>query len=689
MAKKEVHKILNRDISWLSFNERVLQEATDPKVPLIERIRFMGIFSRNRDEFFRVRVATLQRMLKAGGKSVELIGEKPAQLVKDIQEIVTLQQHMLEDIFQAKLAELEKENIFMLNETQLDPDQGVFVRNHFLERVLPYLVPLMIDEESGFPYLRDKSSFLFLRISKKGKDKKTTYSIIELPTHVMSRFVVLPRKGDKHFIMMLDDVIRFGLDEIFYIFDYDRIDSHMIKITRDAEMDIEYDYSQHIVEKITKGLKGRKVGHIVRFTYDGDMPIEMLRFISKKMKLGRDNNMVTGGRYHNFKDLFDFPTLGKESLTYPPIVPLRHPAFDHERSLFKILKERDLLLYFPYQSYGHILDVLREASIDPQVQSIKLTLYRAASNSNVLNALVNAVRNGKQVTVVVEVQARFDEEANIQWSQKLQEVGARVIFGVQGLKVHSKLFLITRKEENKLVRYAHIGTGNFNEQTARVYGDISLLTGDLRITSEVSALFDFYNDNLKIHRFRHLLVAPFGMRRKLLDLIQKEIDSARQGRAAFIDAKMNSLVDQEIIQKLYEASNAGVRIRLVVRGICSLIPGRKGSSQNISVVSIIDRYLEHARVFVFGNQGDPKVFLSSADWMIRNFDHRSEVAVPIFNSDLKGQLREFLELQFRDNTKARLIDRDQTNPYRRVPGKSYRAQADAYVFLANVHKKKM
>jgi polyphosphate kinase len=678
---KKVNKLLNRDISWLSFNERVLQEATDKNVPLIERIRFLGIYANNRDEFFRVRVATLQRLLKLGGKHKELIGENPSRLARNIQQIVNEQQGMLEEIFQKKIGELAAEKIYLVDENKLSTHQKAYVRNYFLDKVLPFLYPLMVNENDKFPYLRDRSAYLFVRLKGLGVRDRFKHFLIELPTQSVSRFVVLPEERNKKYVILLDDVIRCCLDELFYMFDYAYADSHMIKITRDAELDIEYDFSKSMIEKITKSLKGRRVGHIVRFTYDSNMPAAMVHFLTKKMKLGKENNISTGGRYHNFRDFMDFPQIGGKHLYYERPSPIIHPAFDHERSLFKVVSKDDILLHFPYHTYSHILDFLREASIDPQVVSISMTLYRAAKNSAVANALINAAKNGKEVTVVVELQARFDEEANIHLAQRLQEEGVKVIHGVPGLKVHSKLLLVKRKEGIRLMNYAHIGTGNFNENTARIYSDFSLLTANPKITEEVEDVFHFYNDNLRVSRPKHLLVAPFYYRKRILQLIHQETLHARAGKTAYIRAKMNSLVDFETIQKLYEASNAGVTVQLIVRGTCALVPGVKGLSENIEVISIIDKYLEHARLFIFCNGGDEKVYIASADWMMRNFDQRSEVAVPIYDHSLKNMLREIFHIQFSDNTKARILDANQDNLHRITTGKKIRAQEATYAYL--------
>jgi len=671
---------INRDISWLSFNERVLQEATDKDVPLIERFRFLGIFSNNRDEFFRVRVATLLRLLKMGWKSRELIGENPKDLVAKIQKIVIEQQGMLEDIYQEKVAELAAKETYIIDENQLNKTQENFVNNFFQSKVLPLLVPIMIKHTGSFPFLRDKSAYLFIRLKKKSNND-VKYALIELPTHEVSRFVVLPKYGTKNYIMLLDDVLRHNLKDIFYIFDYDSIESYMIKITRDAEFEIEYDLSQSIVEKITKSVKGRKISRIVRFTFDKNMPPEMFNFLKTKLKLGDDKVLASGGKYHNFKDFSKFPDVGKSNLIYKSQPAIAHSAFDHKKSILNVLAKHDILLHFPYHTYNHIIDLLREASIDPQVESIKITLYRVAKNSNILNALLNAIKNGKKVTVVVELQARFDEENNIYWANKLREEGATVIYGVPNLKVHSKLFLISRREANKIKHYAHIGTGNFNEQTAKVYSDFSLLTADKNIANEVNSLFEFYADNLKISKYKHLLVAPFFMRKGLLQLIDREIKNAKEKKDAFIYCKMNSLVDEVMIQKLYEAANAGVKVKLIIRGICSMIPDHKKFHHNIEIISIVDKFLEHSRLFIFANKGNEKYYISSADWMIRNLDHRSEVAVPIYDKKIQKQLRTIFEIQFADNTKSRIIEGEQANNYKETNGKKVRAQIDVYNYL--------
>lgn len=676
-------ELLNRELSWLSFNERVLQEAEDKTNPLIERMKFMGIFSNNRDEFFRVRVATVKRMVKLGRRAKDILGEDPEILLGKIQKTVIGQTNKFEGVYEELLHELGKHGIYILNERMLNEEHKKFVRQYFHDEVMPTLVPIMLDSTPQFPYLRDKSIYFLINISR--LEKKPKYSLIEIPSEVLPRFVVLPKHGEKKYLMLLDDVIRFGLDDVFAIFEHETVEAYTIKLTRDAELDIDNDVTQSIVEKISKSLKKRKKGAPVRLTYDNDMPNEMLDFLMRKINVIKTDNLIPGGRYHNFKDFMNFPNIGASELQYKAPQQLDHPAFHGVKSFLKVIREKDILLQYPYQSFHHIIDVLREASIDPKVESIKITLYRVAGQSRVVNALVNAVKNGKKVTVVVELQARFDEEANLHWANKLKEEGAHVIYGVPGLKVHSKLFLIGRRENGKLVNYAHVGTGNFNEKTSKFYCDNSLLTTDKRIAEEVARLFVFYANNLKRGTFKHLLVAPFFMRKKIHNLINKEIENAKSGKQAFIILKLNNLVDKDVIKKLYEASEAGVKIRLIIRGICSLITG-ESFSKNIEAISIVDKYLEHTRMFIFCNGGNEKYFLSSADWMARNLDNRSEVAVPVYDESVQAELRTMIDIQWNDNSKARIINKKQDNQYRTNDAKvKVRAQDEIYKWLR--HKK--
>jgi polyphosphate kinase len=673
--------IVNRDISWLSFNERVLQEAIDPTVPLIERIKFLGIFSSNLDEFFRVRVASLKRMGQLGKQAKEYIGLNPSKVLRLIHTRVIEQQSRFETIYQDILKELENNHIFIVNEHQLNKEQGAFVKSYFEEKVRPLLVPIMIETAPQFPYLKDKSIYLAIKLSRKKDKRSSLYSLIEVPDSI-SRFLIIPKLKENSYIILLDDVIRYCLHHIFAVFEYDTYEAYTIKLTRDAELDIDGDLSKSITEKISRSLKQRKVGQPVRLVYDSSIPKDLLQFICKKMKLDKEETLIPGGRYHNFKNFIQFPQIGDAKLINPKLPTLQHKLLSSNTSMFNVIRKQDILLTYPYQSFDHIIDLLREAAIDPKVISIKISLYRAAKNSNVINALINAVKNGKQVTAVVELQARFDEQNNLFLANILQDEGAKVIYGVPGLKVHSKLFLITRKEGDKIISYAHVGTGNFNESTATLYADHTLLTADPRITGEVEKVFGFYRNNFKIGTYKHLIVSPFYMRNKYLKLVQTEIANAKAGKPAYIMLKLNSFIDEELLKKIYAASKAGVKIKIIVRGACAIVPGVKGISENIQVISIIDKYLEHARIFIFCNGNDEKVFISSADWMIRNLDHRSEVACPIYDKGIKTMLRQMFDIQWSDNTKARIINESQTNPYKRSTSRvKIRAQQEIYHYL--------
>ena len=689
MAKKQIPHI-NREISWLSFNERVLQEAADTTTPLIERLKFLGIFSNNRDEFYRVRVATVRRLAKLGKKALAFYDEDPKELLTRLQRRVIEQQIKFENVYQEILRELAINDVFIINEKQLSPTQATFVRDYFREEIVSTLFPVMIDDTKPFPFLKDKASYLYLKLESIVNKQKNKFAIIEIPSKIISRFVVLPKQGNKHFIMLLDDAIRFNTDQIFDVFGFRTVESYNIKLTRDAELDMDNDVSKSMIEKISKSVKARKQGLPVRFVYDAAMPNDMLRYIMKKLGMAKKDNAIPGGRYHNFKDFINFPKLGEKSLTYNNPPQLQHKyLIANPLSTLRAIKIHDILLHYPYHTYNHIITLLREASIDPSVETIKITLYRVADSSKIANALINAVKNGKKVTVLVELQARFDEENNIYWANKLQEEGAKVIYGVPGLKVHSKLFLITTREAGKEVRYAHIGTGNFNETTARIYTDFSLLTCNKLITEDLAKVFDFYENNFKVQNFKTLVVAPFYMRKEFTELIQKEIQNAKSKKPAAITLKMNSLVDKEMIEKLYEASKAGVKITLIIRGACSLVTDYEGWSDNIKAYSLVDKYLEHARIFIFHNNGNEKIFLSSADWMSRNLDSRSEVAVPIFDEDIRSQLKEIIRIQLSGNTKVRIIDRKQENFYKKAkPGeKKVRVQDEIYTFLKKEKEK--
>ncbi len=684
---KPEKEIINREISWLSFNERVLQEAGDPTVPLVQRIRFLGIFSNNLDEFFRVRVATINRILNFGKSAKELLGAKPKKLLGQIHDIVIRHQERSLEIYNDILAGLKKENIFILNETQLSKEQGIFVKDYFHRIIRPTLVPIMLYKLADFPYLREKSIYLAVNFVGR-KSEKNPYSLIEIPTTVHSRFIVLPEKDGKKYIMLIDDVIRFSMQEIFEVLKLKFDKAFTIKITRDAELNIDNDLARSLVEKMSRSLKQRKKGDPVRFVYDRTMPRQLLDFITKSMKFDNADNLIPGGRYHNFKDFISFPNVGGKHLEYHPSPAIPNKYLNPTASIINVLKKRDILLHYPYQSFSSFIDLLREAAIDPNVVSIKMTAYRLAKKSNVINALISAVKNGKEVTVIMEIQARFDEEANIQWSNALQEEGVKVIYGVPGLKVHSKMCIIKRKEGGKFAYYASVGTGNFNEQTATLYSDHSLFTSRKEITLEVNKLFDFFENNFHTHKYQHLVVSPHSMRKKMILHINTEIKNAKAGKPAYMILKMNNLVDMELIKKLYQASKAGVKINMIIRGVCSLIPGIKGMSENIEAVSIVDRYLEHSRIFVFGNGGNELYYFSSADWMTRNLDYRVEVTCPVYSKELQQELRTMLNIQLSGNVKARIIDEFQTNRYKRSSTNTkIRSQVAFYNYLKEKHGK--
>ncbi len=694
---KQTRPYINREISWLSFNERVLQEADDPSVPLITRIKFLGIFSSNLNEFFRVRVATVNRMINASKQSAGILKENPKKILSEIEKIVIAQGKKFEEIYINIVKELEKKNIFILTEKDLDEEQGRFVREYFHSKVRSTLVPIMLNSIKVFPYLKDQTVYLAIELYNNKNPDKIRYSLIELPTDMLPRFLVLPRKNNIQYLMFLDDIIRYCLDDIFSIFNVNRFNAYSFKITRDAELEIDDDITQSFYEKISKSVKNRKKGPPVRFVYDQSIPPDLLSFLKARLEIdqtdtilpGKEYHNLPGGRYHNTKDFMSFPKLIISSEHEEEYEPIPHKDIIHNRSIFDAIKKKDILLHYPYHSFYYIIDLFREAAIDPKVRSIKMTLYRVAKYSNVIKALINAVKNGKSVTIIMEFQARFDEEANLYWANKLKDEGAKVIHGIPSLKVHSKLLLITRKERGNKAYYAYIGTGNFNEDTTKIYSDHCLLTCNRKITGEVVKFFNFFKNNYKSQYYKTLIVSPFTVRTRLESLINNEIKNARAGKEARIILKLNNLVDRKMIDKLYHASMEGVTIDLVVRGICSLVPGIKGISENITAFSIVDKYLEHSRIFVFHNNGDKRYYLSSADLMERNLDRRFEVITPVFDSDIQQEIDAFLDIQLADNTKSRIIDENQNNSFkkRRPFSKSVRAQIEIYNFLKDFHTK--
>jgi polyphosphate kinase len=674
-----------RDISWLSFNSRVLQEADDNSVPLVERLKFLGIFSNNLDEFFRVRVAALRKMIAIGSKAKMHIEIDAKKILIDIEEKVLFQQKEFERIWREILRELKKEKIQLVDDVKLNTAQKIFVQNYFNEEIRSSIVPLMIENLVTFPVLNDKSIYLACVLSKADKSIPQQFALVSVPTRNINRFIILPSKKDEHTIILLEDVIRFCLPNIFSFFGFDTFSAHIIKVTRDAEIDIDNDVSQTLIEKIEKGIKNRKKGKPVRFVYDNNIDKALLKYLIKRLGLTQNENIIPGGRIHNFKDFMHFPEIvfKKKSNRKKPFT---HPAINNSNSITNKILKQDIMLHFPYHSYNSVIDLVREAAIDPFVQSIKITCYRLASRSKIIHALTNAVRNGKQVTVVLELRARFDEEANLEWKEKLEEAGVKVLIGLPNYKVHAKLCLIKRRINNTTTHYGFISTGNVNENTAKMYGDHCLLTSNRAIMADVNKVFTYLENPTKglviLKSCKILMVSPYNMRKQIEAYINKEIKFAKNKKQASITLKVNSLSDKLLIEKLYEAAAVGVEINIIVRGICCALSDIKKQKIQINAISIVDEYLEHARVMIFENNGNKKVFISSADWMLRNINHRLEVACPIVDEEIKNELLQIIAIQLSDNIKARIIDNEQGNVYINPRNtKKIRSQIETYNFL--------
>ena len=678
-----IHKYIDREKSWLAFNARVLQEAADDSVPLLDRLRFLGIFSNNLDEFFRVRFAAIRRLSLSGISGEKYLGGVSAQqLVKEITEIVIEHQAESLNILNEIESQLQKENIYIINENGLDKDQENYLKDFFIQRVSPELVTIILNDLAEFPLLKDTFGYLAVKLVMK-KEEEVRYAVIEIPKTI-NRFVVLPSKNEKQYVILLDDVIRQNLSSIFNIFDYQSISAHMIKITRDASLDIDSDLSKSMIEKIALSVKDRRIGEPVRFIYDQEIEEDTLNFFLDKMHIVSTDSIIPGGRYHNRRDYMDFPNLGRFDLLYQSNVPLPIPGLSLEGSMLDKISEKDYLLNAPYQSFSYLTKFLREAALDPKVLSIKITLYRLAKNSQIISSLINAAKNGKKVTVQIELQARFDEASNISYAEQMKTEGIELIFGIKGLKVHSKICVIERQEKDKIKRYGFVSTGNFNESTAKVYTDVTLFTSHQQILKDINKIFDFFDVNYRVHRYKHLIVSPHYTRSKFVKLIDREITHALAGRKTYIKLKMNSLSDFEMIDKLYQASKAGVKIQLEVRGICSLIPGVPGLSENIEAISIVDNYLEHSRVYIFGNAGIPEVYISSADFMRRNLDARVEVTCPIYDQDIKNELIDHFDLGWKGNVKARYHSENLDNKYKQRNGEPlFRAQIETYKYYQN------
>ncbi len=677
---------IEKELSWLSFNERVLQEAADKTVPLIERIRFLGIFSNNLDEFYKVRFADVKRRIlisqERGGS------DNSKHLLTKMQTKALKLNEQFDELYGDLIREMARRRIFLVNENQLDDTQKRWITKYFRKEVMPHITPLLIkDDIDVLQFLKDEYAYITVDLRK---DDHSQYALLEIPTDHLPRFVMVPEQKGKRrkTIILLDNIIRYCLDELFKgFFDYDELNGYAMKMTRDAEYDLRLEIEYSLLEQMSEGVNQRLTAMPVRFVYEREMPQEMLDFLCRKLQISNYDSLIPGGRYHNFKDFIGFPNVGREYLENKPMPPMKCADFEGYANSFDAIKAKDILLYYPYHTFDHISELVRQASFDPKVLAIKINIYRVAKDSRLMNSLIDAVHNGKSVTVVVELQARFDEEANIEWSKVLTDAGVHVIFGAPGLKIHSKLLLISRREEGEIVRYAHIGTGNFHEKTARIYTDFALLTADQEITNEVRNVFGYIENPYRPVRFNHLIVSPRNSRKQLYRLIDGEIANAKAGKKAALTIKVNNLVDKGIVNKLYGASNAGVKINMIIRGMCSLVPGIEGVSENIRIISIVDRFLEHPRVVITHNDGDPQVYISSADWMTRNIDHRIEVAAPVRDPRLKQRIIDITNIHFTDTVKARLIDKEMSNSY--VPRgnrKKVRSQVAIYDYLKNIEK---
>ena len=678
---------IEKELSWLSFNERVLQEAANADTPLIQRVRYLGIFSNNMDEFYRVRVADVSR-LASFTKEVEKKAHYQ-QLLTDIQKRTRDLQQVYTSTYTLVLKDLRRRKIYLINEAQLDDLQSQKVNEIFEQTVLPELNPILIDKAKDFPDIDDGAINLAVKITD--KEQNILYALVKIPTNRLPRFIPIPnKKGYRgRTFIVVENIIQHNLKKVFRgVIPIDTIEAYEFKISRDAELEMGEGIDQSFIDRISKSIKKRKSADPERFLFDENMSPDVVNLLRKALGLDKYDSIMPGGRYHNAKDFMDFPSVGPNYLQFKPLQVLPVPELKNyyqeffSESIFSVIRTQDILLYYPYHSFDVVIDLIQTAAIDPSVETISICLYRAASNSKIINALTSAVKNKKQVNAVVELQARFDEEANISWARELTEAGVNVTFGVPGLKVHSKLILIERKKKGKIRYYTHIGTGNFNEKTAKVYTDFSLITYDQAIGRDVKKVFDFISYTYRHHEYEKLLVSPLTNRSGLLDLINREIDYAKAGKEAQIDIKCNNLVDQEIIDTLYTASQSGVYIRIICRGMFSLIPGKKGLSENIEAISIVDRFLEHPRVYSFHNHGKRECYISSADLMTRNLDFRVEVTAPVTDPNLQQRMDDIFDIQWCDNVKARdLADQSINKIRKQIRGQNIRSQEAVHQYL--------
>ncbi|WP_200811721.1 polyphosphate kinase 1 [Sphingobacterium psychroaquaticum] len=687
MAKKKmIKKFIPRDISWLSFNGRVLQEAADNTVPLSERIKFLGIFSNNMDEFFRVRVAGLKRALAFNQKEAkEIFYETPQSILDELYERIIKQQDKFDETWREVQVEMAKQKVYIKSFADLNPQQQRFVKHYYEDEVESNVIPLMLDDMRPIPYLRDKSLYLGIAMRKRDWEYETKYALIEVPTQGNGRFILLPApKGEKH-VILLEDIIKFNLPYIFSFFGFDTFEAHAFKITKDAEFDIDNDINTTLVEKITKGVKNRRKGKPTRFVFDKEMDSSLVEFLIKKLNLSKKDSIIPGQKIHNFKHFMDFPKVFKTEEKAKERIPFYHPDFDGKQRISDVLIKKDVLLSFPYHSFVPMIDLLRESAMDPDVKSIHIAIYRMAENSKIANALVNAARNGKEVVVMLELRARFDEEHNLDWKERFEMEGITVLLGIPDKKVHAKLCIIKKRIENKTVQYGFVSTGNINEKTAKFYGDYCLMTSNRTIMADINKVFAALKKPkvdlaLTLANCKNLMVCPTSMRNAIVAYIDKEIAEAKAGKKAHIIVKINSLSDKHLIRKLYEAALVGVKVELIVRGIYCAVNDKK-FKQPLKAISIVDEYLEHARVMYFYAAGKEHVYISSADWMPRNLDHRIEAAVRIINKKIKTELIDMLHIQLKDNVKARILNNELDNAYVESGKKDIRSQVELHRYL--------
>jgi len=675
----QANRYINREISWLEFNGRVLQEADDTNVPLIERVRFLGIFSNNLDEFYRVRYATVKRIAVSNDSGKTIYKDMTAKnLLKEISiKAIKLQEQSFK-ILNKVIIELEKEKIFFVNENTMMKYQKKFISSYFSDIISPSLGIIVLDKIKKMPKFEDNLSFILVKMET--KYDQSQHAILHFPKN-LKRFIQLPSKDDNDYVVMIDDIIRYYLKKIFKIFHPKQISAHMIKISRDAELEFDDDISKSYLEKISESLLDRYSGHPVRFVYDSKMSKETLDFIISKMSIDVENDsVVAGGKYHNRSDYMNFPSLGRKKLIYNDLIPLKIGGLSLNKGIFKKIADKDFLLHTPYQKFLYIINFLLEASIDPKVTKIYITIYRLSKLSKVASALINAARNGKKVFVLIELQARFDESANIKYAKEMQSQGIKISYGSQNLKVHSKICVVERKQENGINKYGFISTGNLNESTAKVYTDMTLFTSNNQILNEVKSVFNFFDANYKKFNFKNLLISPINTASRLKKLIKNEIKNAQKGEPAWIKIKINNITNRNMIKALYDASRNGVKIELIVRGVCCLIPGVKKMSESIKGISIVDRFLEHTRFMIFCDAGNNKTYISSADWMTRNLDNRVEVTCPIFDKEIKEEIMDIFKIYWNDNVKSRFINSPKRNSYKKNKNPIYRSQSEVYKY---------